>query len=161
MYNNFLFIYIYIYTYVHIYYIFRARSSDYYINNWHSLRITTLIRISYHAVIVVGSIKSNSRRKCTQTTPASKAATFRYAILLFKRPAENNYALVIVERRGNRYPTDYSNVIIEKNNSRTLTRSIFFKKLNKVAANWAWHLKGEEEGLVEKIFLFQNCRRST
>lgn len=117
-----------------------------------------MIRISYHAVIVVGSIKSNSRRKCTQTTPASKAATFRYAILLFKRPAENNYALVIVERRGNRYPTDYSNVIIEKNNSRTLTRSIFFKKLNKVAANWAWLVTTSREKKKDwwkKFFFFK------
>ena len=100
-----------------------------------------MIRISYHAVIVVSSIKSNSRRKCTQTIPASRPKPRRFdtqSYYLRGRPGIITYSLSW-NGDSTRPPLSHrlrSNVIIEKNNSSTFL-SIFFprKKLNKLAGN--------------------------
>lgn len=96
-----------------------------------------MIRISYHAVIVVSSIKSNSRRKCTQTIPTSRPKPRRFdtqSYYLRGRPGIITYSLSW-NGDSTRPPLSHrlrSNVIIEKNNSSTFL-SIFFprKKLNK------------------------------
>lgn len=103
-----------------------------------------MIRISYHAVIVVSSIKSNSRRKCTQTIPASRPKPRRFdtqSYYLRGRPGIITYSLSW-NGDSTRPPLSHrlrSNVIIEKNNSSACSHVSFdllsSKKLNKLATN--------------------------